>query len=135
MSLVEGLDVVFHPVVFNQSLDLGELYSNRGRIRVEGHHDPAEPFLAAQLPQAVAILALAEALVLVHRGGATQRTVEIVAPGMVRADDHLAVARALQERRHAVQADIGHGAEHTRLVAQHDERLAREFVSEIVTRL
>ena len=111
-------------------LGFGEGFGRRRRVRIERHHDEAEPFLAAHGRQLH--VGLAEALVAAHRRGAAQGAVEIVGPGVIGADDGAGIATPFQQRRHAVAADVGHRPQRAVAVTQHDDRLAGDLHRQVV---
>ncbi len=101
-----------------------------GGIGVQGHHDPAQPVHAADLRQVDLIFA--EPFVMHHRGGAAQRAIKIIGPGMIGAGDGAGSAAPFQQDRHAVPADVGHGPKLAVTVAQHDDRLACDVHGQVV---
>ncbi len=130
MGLAEALDVVFHLVLGDHLFQRAQRRGDARTILVEGDVDPAEPFLAADRRQDVVVLA--EAGGLGHERRPSQVAVEAIGPGVIGADDRTLVAGAFQQGRHAMQADIGEGAQLAVLVAQHHDRLAGKLVGEIV---
>ena len=130
MGLAKRFDIGLHLEIVDEVLDLGELRRNWRRLGIERHHRPAEPGLAADLRQLVILLA--ETDVARHRRRPAQRPVEIIAPAMIGADDRAAIAGALQERRHAMAAHVGHRPQFAVLAADDDNRFARQLIGQVV---
>ena len=128
--LVEGLDIVLHAEVGDERPGFGQAFGDGRGVAVERHEDPTEPFLAADGRQSVVLAA--EVAVQRHRRRATQGAIEVVGPGVIGADDAAHPAAAGQQRRHAVQADVGEGAQAAVAVAHHGDRLAGDVPGEVV---
>ena len=128
---LEVLDIVFHAVIGDQFLNVGKFLVRRLRIGIEGDHHPAQPFLAADLRQAVVVFA--EAFIVRHGGCGAERTIEVVAPAVIGADDGSGIALVLQKDGHAMQANIGLGVQCTVPVTDHHDGLVSEFQGYIIT--
>ena len=133
MGLAEGLGVRLHGEVVDETLNLGEMLGDGRQLRIERDHDPAEPLLAPYRRQPIVLGA--EVAIELHGRRRPQRAVEIVRPGMIRTDDRALVAGAFEQRRHAMEAHVRHGAQLAVAVANDEDRLARQLVCEVIAGL
>src|SRR5262252_2928281 len=72
---------------------------------------------------------------LVHLRRAGERSIEAISPAMVRAGNEPAIAFAFEQRRAAVPAGIGEGADAVFAIAQNDERHTSKGQGEIIAGL
>ena len=120
--------------------DIGEVgeyagpwpFRNRRDVGIERDIDPAEPGLGAQLRQA--IVRFAESGSAFHVRRRQQRTVEAIAPCMVRADDRGGAAAPFQQNRHPMQTDIGKRTHVASPVTHDDDRLTGDLIGQICAR-
>jgi hypothetical protein len=121
-----------HVITPDQLRELFHSLSDGRDILIERDIDPAEPGLGAQLRQA--IVRFAESGSAFHVRRRQQRTVEAIAPCMVRADDRGGAAAPFQQNRHPVQTDIGKRAHAASPVTHDDDRLTGDLIGQICAR-
>ncbi|MCY1221034.1 hypothetical protein D9M72_330750 [compost metagenome] len=130
---LEGLDVVLHAVVGDEVFELAQVFGNRRQAVIEGHVHPALPYLATHAGQLV--VALAEPALAMHLRRSAQFPLQVIAPRVVRTDDGAHIPAALQQYRHAMQADVGKRADFVLVVAQHHHRLASDVAGHVIAGL
>ena len=130
MGFAEGLGVVLKAEIGDHFIQRRQPGEDCIGFGVQRDVDPAEPFFTTDRRQTKVFLA--ETVVALHSRRTAQCAVQIVGPGVIGAGDCADVATPLQQRRHAVQADIRHRPEHLVAATHHHDRLAGNNAGNVV---